>query len=78
MSGRADDRPPPEQQPSNAFFNNTLTPAQTRYLLDKSDLQQFLREKFPNIKDFKISVSVTPDSVGTGKGMSVTDSSHVA
>ncbi len=64
MSGRADDRPPPpEQQPDNAFFDNTLTPAQTRYLFDKPDLQQFLREKFPNIKDFKISVRV---SVGTG------------
>lgn len=54
MSAQA---PPPAQQP-NALFDNTLTPAQTRYLLERADLQQFLRERFPNMNDFKISVRV--------------------
>lgn len=58
--------PPPAQQP-NSLVDNTLTPAQTRYLLDAADVQQFLREKFPDVKDFKISVSVSPRLISVNR-----------
>ena len=58
--------PPQQQQPKEeTLFDNTLTPAQTRYLLGHADLLLFLQEKFPHVKDFKISVSGSPKPLWT-------------